>query len=147
MPIRLTASEGRKLIAGRILAPSKVRKPTKVSRKQVANTAGEADTTSACVGWLRAHGWRCIRLQSGKLRGVGGRMFTVGEKGLPDWMVLRCSTNGMLYGFFLEAKRFKGGVVSKNQTKWQREAKLSGFRTCVANSLESMTAWMHTEGL
>ncbi len=81
----------------------------------------QEDSCSTWIGWLKLKGWKCIRLQSGLVRGhTRGTMMRLGELGLPDWICVkgqRC--------FFLELKA-RGKKLRPAQEAWLAEAIANG---------------------
>jgi hypothetical protein len=72
----------------------------------------EKMVTEQVIGWLKAKGWLCVRLQSGLVDLPGARKMRVGTPGLPDW----CCFKDKRY-FFLELKR-AGKQLSADQIQW-----------------------------
>lgn len=104
----------------------------------------ERDVAKALVDFLKAEGWRVIRLQTGVFRGMsGGRPRWIGEKGMPDYICL--STFTMPHDaerfFFLETKSLKG-FKRFTQTLWHEQAERDGFLVCTARSLDELKVWM-----
>ena len=90
----------------------------------------EADVTKTVVGWLRANGWTCIRLQSGLVDLPGGRKMRVGTKGLPDWIVVK-----QTFAVFLELKA-PGKKPSIDQEIWMECARQRQHRVMWADGYE-----------
>ena len=98
----------------------------------------ENDVRRACLDVLRAHCWWPIRQHVGTFRPVGddNRIITIGEKGDPDYVVVRAPS------FFLETKR-PGGVLSDDQRR--RIDQLRQFynlETVVVESVEDLVRWL-----
>lgn len=93
----------------------------------------ENDVERQCLDILRLRGFRPIRLQSGKFQTLDGRWITIGEAGLPDYVIPL---------FFVETKRPGGEPSPEQQQKiWELE-KLWGLRTAVVDSVEALIEWL-----
>jgi hypothetical protein len=105
----------------------------------------EADVTRQILDYLHAHGWRCLRMQSGLFqRPNGGKArVRIGEAGLPDYIVMRGNpaVRTCPQMFFLELKR-PGGKPSAAQMEWRRQAEADGFAVCCADSVEYIAGWI-----
>ena len=106
----------------------------------------EAQVTEQCIDYLRAEGWRCIRLNSGLFQRPNGKhRVRIGEPGMPDWI---CVPGGRVHGhlrpaaFFLELKRSKGGQLSDAQSRWIYDATEDGLLVCVCRGLDELREWM-----
>ena len=96
----------------------------------------ENDVRKACLDVLRLHHWWPIRQHVGLFTTPDGRKVTIGEKGDPDYVVVRAPS------FFLETKR-PGGVLSEQQR--ERIAVLRqfyGLETVVVESVEELIDWL-----
>jgi len=113
------------------------------SQKKIQLT--ENDVEEACLDVLRWHHFYPLRQQSGRFimpdrevidtlegAGVPFRWQTVGEKGIPDYVIPR---------FFVEVKA-PGGVVSLVQRRKIQELALNHLETAVPRSVEEMVAWL-----
>ena len=67
----------------------------------------ENDVEKQCTDLLKVRGYRPIRLNSGKFRTVDNRWITIGEVGMPDYVIP---------AFFVEVKR-PGKHISPEQEK------------------------------
>lgn len=95
----------------------------------------EAQVTKQIIDFLRAEGWRCIRLQSGLFqRPMSGVRIRIGEPGMPDWLVMkqRCP----LYAAFLEIKG-TGKTSRPDQVAWRTAAQKDGFTCEVFDNFET----------
>lgn len=112
---------------------SKLRKPRK-STSGLANAhlrLKEEDVVKACVGLMRAHGWRAIRLQSGVMRGIsGGHPVRLNPNGTPDWLFLKGAASSQWVGhsiaWFCEFKA-EGCRPSRDQLDYMAELRNSGL--------------------
>ncbi len=89
----------------------------------------EKQVTEQVIGWLKANGWLCVRLQSGLVDLPGKRKMRVGTPGLPDWACF----NHDRY-FFLELKS-PGKVPSIPQEYWMAAARRQGITVIWADGL------------
>ena len=96
----------------------------------------ENDVEKQCLDYLALHRYRPVRLQSGLFTTLGKnpRPVTVGEPGLPDYVIPL---------FFMEVKR-PGGKLSPAQVMKIRELELDGHGVPVAvvDSLEALIEWL-----
>jgi hypothetical protein len=93
----------------------------------------ENDVEVALVGFLNAHGWRCIRLLAGTFKSMDGKRYVVGAPtGIPDWLCIR----GREF-FLLEAKA-PGRFVKpgSKQEIWIRQARQEGIPVFVADDYD-----------
>lgn len=97
----------------------------------------EADVTKQCIDFLRAHGWRCIRLETKPVIGPGGHAELIGERGQPDWLALRVESPGtaVVSAIFIEFKA-PGRKPTRKQIEWHEQAQRDGFEVWVIDSLE-----------
>ncbi len=96
----------------------------------------EKQVTEQVIGWLKANGWLCVRLQSGLVDLPGNRKMRVGTPGLPDWACF----NHDRY-FFLELKA-PGKFPSQGQLDWMRLAHMKGLTVIWADGLGKFLAHM-----
>lgn len=89
----------------------------------------EKHVTEQVIGWLKAHSCYCVRLNSGLISTPDGRRMRIGERGLPDWIILRDKRY-----FFLELKR-PGKTLSPDQESWFEFAKRGGYPAIWADGL------------
>lgn len=107
----------------------------------------EADVTKQCIDFLRAHGWRCIRLETMPVTGPGGGMTMIGEPGQPDWIVIRskfCTdwlNRDLARLIFVEFKA-PGKKLMRQQIAWHDQARSDGFEVLVIASLEALQEHM-----
>ncbi len=94
----------------------------------------EKHVTEAVIGWLRAHNWLCVRLQSGLVDLPGARKMRVGTPGLPDWACFK----GSRY-CFIELKR-PGKTLSSDQKIWFALAQKNKINCLWADGLGSFLA-------
>lgn len=102
----------------------------------------ENDVERQCLDILRYRGLNPIRLNSGRFLAPGklcddcrarARWITIGEPGIPDYVIPR---------FFLETKR-PGGALEETQKKkiWELE-KMWSLPTVVVDNVEALIAWL-----
>ncbi len=96
----------------------------------------EKQVTEQVIGWLKANGWLCVRLQSGLVDLPGNRKMRVGTPGLPDWI---CCNHDRY--FFLEVKS-PIKVPSPIQNEWMNSARRQGITAIWANGLGSLMVQM-----
>jgi hypothetical protein len=89
----------------------------------------EKHVTEQVIGWLKAHRFYCVRLNSGLISTPDGRRLRVGERGLPDWIIIR----GLRF-FFMELKR-PGKTLSPDQENWFAWATREGIPAIWADGL------------
>ena len=94
----------------------------------------ERMVTEAAIGWLRAKGWTCVRLQSGLLGTKDGRKMRVGTPGLPDWFAVKRDKY-----CFVELKS-PGKELSAAQRDWFAQAQRNRINCVWADSLSSLIA-------
>lgn len=85
--------------------------------------------TDQVIGWLRVKRFYCVRLNSGLISTPDGRRMRIGEKGLPDWLIIkgwRC--------FFLELKA-PTKTLSPDQENWFAWAAREGIPAMWADGL------------
>lgn len=93
----------------------------------------ENDIEDACLDLLRWRKYYPIRLQSGKFKTVDGRWITVGEPGLPDYVIP---------AFFLETKRPGGKLTPDQEQKiWELEAGYE-LQTAIIHEARDLTVWL-----
>jgi hypothetical protein len=92
----------------------------------------ENDIESACVDLLKWQQYRPLRLQSGRFKTFDGRWVTIGETGLPDYVVP---------AFFVEVKRPRG-KLSPEQTMMIQQFEEMGIPTAVVHSLDELVQWL-----
>ena len=98
----------------------------------------ETHVRDACLDLLRLHRYRPFRQNSGLLTTADGRKITVGERGLPDYIVM----HGQHRSFLLEFKR-PGGVLSNIQL--MKIAELTNgwdLPVAVISSVEALSDWL-----
>ena len=102
----------------------------------------ENDVEKQCLDILRYRGFNPVRLHSGRFLAPGrlcdecrasARWLTIGEPGIPDYVIPR---------FFLETKR-PGADLSDAQKKkiWELE-KMWDLRTVVVDNVDLLIAWL-----
>lgn len=86
-----------------------------------------------CLDLLRLRGFNPIRLNSGKFKTKDNRWITIGEVGIPDYVIP---------AFFMEVKR-PGGELSPEQTQkiWELE-KIWGLQTIVTDNVAGLIEWL-----
>jgi hypothetical protein len=92
----------------------------------------ENDVESACVDLLKWQHYRPLRLQSGRFKTFDDRWVTIGEPGLPDYVVP---------AFFVEVKRPRG-KLSVEQAMKIRQFDDDGIPTAVVQSVEALAEWL-----
>jgi hypothetical protein len=94
----------------------------------------ENDVEFAVLDLLRWHHYRPQRCQSGRFQtsGKDKRWITIGEPGLPDYVIPR---------FFVEVKR-PGGLLSEVQKNKIFELERAGIPVAIVESAEAMSAWL-----
>lgn len=107
--------------------------------QQIANTLSEAQVTIQIISWLRLHGWRCERVQSGLFKTKDGRTIRIGKKGWSDWNCFK----GPRY-FKLEVKKL-GKELSGDQLEYFAECKREKMNVMWADSFNSFVARFEIE--
>jgi len=98
----------------------------------------ESDVTKQVVGFVRAHGFECIRLNAGLFQRPGGTArIRIGTRGMSDWICLKADP---LRCFFLEIKR-PGEPLRPDQQVWHEQMRQRGFTTVVASDLDELIQW------
>lgn len=99
----------------------------------------ENDVERACLDLLRVRGYYPIRLQSGRFKTVDDRWITIGEKGIPDYIL----AHRIYPAFLLETKRPKG-ERSEEQRKKHFELTVA-YRLAVAtvDRVEILGPWLN----
>jgi hypothetical protein len=93
----------------------------------------ENDVERQCLDILRLRGFCPIRLNSGKFQTIDGRWITIGEKGLPDYVIPL---------FFVETKRPDGQLSPEQDRKiWELEH-IWGVKTAVVDSVAALIEWL-----
>jgi hypothetical protein len=124
------------------ISPEQVRK-LKPPRKKTP----EGEVKKQCIAYLESLGWECIRLHAGTARGRNGSFYNVGKKGRPDWVIFRpIRWEATWRGFWLELKK-PGAEPEPHQLLEHARLRKSGYLVCVADSRESLEAWMKRHGL
>lgn len=106
----------------------------------------ENDVEAACVDLLRAHRHYPLRQQSGRFiaadrevvralqnAGVRFRWVTVGEPGIPDYVIPR---------WFVEVKAPGGEVSQVQRQKISTLAEYWGLTTAITDSVDELAAWL-----
>ena len=106
--------------------------------QRIADTLTEAQVTAQVIGWLRTHGWRCERVQSG-LFGERGKKVRVGIPGINDW---NCFKGSRYFKLELKAPNKK---LSALQVEYFNQAKRDKLNIMWCDSLESFLARFETE--
>jgi len=96
----------------------------------------EKQVTDQCIGWLRAKGYVCERVQSGLMMTKDGRRMRVGSPGALDWNIFK----GAKY-FKLEMKA-TGKKPSVDQDIYMALAAERGMPCIWADSLQMLEAKM-----
>jgi hypothetical protein len=86
-----------------------------------------------CLDILRLRGFCPIRLNSGKFQTMDGRWITIGERGLPDYVVPL---------FFVETKAPGKGVTPEQENKIRELKACWGLETAVVDSVASLIEWL-----
>jgi hypothetical protein len=99
----------------------------------------ENDVRKACLDLLRAHRWWPIRQHVGLFHPVGRPkdIVTIGEKGDPDYVVVRAPSS-----FFLETKRPGGKLSDEQIARIQTLRQFYGLETVVVESVDELIAWL-----
>lgn len=86
-----------------------------------------------CLDLLGLRGFKVIRLNSGKFKTKDNRWITIGEPGIPDYVIP---------AWFMEVKR-PGGILSDDQSKkiWELE-KIWGLQTIVTDNVVELIEWL-----
>jgi hypothetical protein len=92
----------------------------------------ENDIESACVDLLKWQQYRPLRLQSGRFKTFDNRWISIGEPGLPDYVVP---------AFFVEVKRPHGKLSPEQAFKIQQFEE-DGIPTAVVHSVEALAEWL-----
>jgi hypothetical protein len=99
----------------------------------------ENDVERACLDLLRVRGYWAARQHVGAFRTPGGDWVRIGEKGVPDYLVL----HGRYRGFLMEVKRQSGGVLSPEQAfKIQQLTLGYRLRVAVVTSSKELADWL-----
>jgi hypothetical protein len=99
----------------------------------------ENDVERACLDLLRLRGYWISRQHVGRFRTIDGRWIVIGEKGLPDYIVIHAKYPG----FLLEVKRQSGGVLSAEQiVKIQQLTLGYRLRVAVVTSSQELQDWL-----
>lgn len=112
----------------------------------------EADVTRQCIDFLRAERWMCIRQHVGVFIPLAEQeksdpnVIAIGEKGDPDWLILKNVATPLCRLFYLELKR-PGGRVRAWQRLKHEALRVDGYRVCVAHGLDELRGWMAEYGL
>ena len=97
----------------------------------------EAQIVQQSIDYLRAHGWLCLRLQSGMFRSMDDRRAVrIGEKGMPDWLVINTRVRPHAI-CFIEFKTLRG-KLSKEQKLWQANIHKMGLKVIVVRGLRDL---------
>ena len=98
----------------------------------------ENDVEKQCLDLLRIRQWWPIRLQSGKFKTVDNRWITVGQKGIPDYVVVHAAYPG----FFLEVKR-PGALPTAEQRDRIRELQFYELTVLWCSSKDELNDWLN----
>lgn len=95
----------------------------------------ENDVEKQCLDYLRLHRRYPVRLHSGLLRTPDGRWIRVGERGLPDYAVMKRD-------FFLEVKA-PGKLPTGAQIEKAIELEKGyGIAVATVDSVEDLARWL-----
>lgn len=98
----------------------------------------ENDVERQVTDLLKWRGYFPLRQQSGLFKTQDDRTVTMGEPGMPDYIV----AHKRHPWFFLEIKR-PGGKLSASQQKWiNLHRVLYGLKVTVVDGLEAIKAWL-----
>jgi len=101
----------------------------------------ESQVTRQICDFLRAHGWRVCRQQSGLFATTDGRRIRIGERGAADWWAVRAfGDDGRAEFFFLEVKG-TGRAPSDRQRSWINDANRDGLEAEWFDSFERFEGW------
>ena len=115
-------------------------------KKQIS-LYSEHQIQTQIINYLKATGWSCMRLNSGKYSVGEGRYkrFIQGqEKGTPDILAFKPiavegeKIKGLSKLLFIEVKKPKTGILSKLQEYRINELKQFGINTIVSTSIEDL---------
>jgi hypothetical protein len=99
----------------------------------------ENDVERACLDLLRVRGYYPARQHVGTFKTSDGRWIRLGERGLPDYMVIHARHPG----FMLEVKREAGGGLSADQRfKIQQLTLGYRLRVAVVASSRELAEWL-----
>jgi hypothetical protein len=113
----------------------------------------EAHIQATCTAWLALDGWRCIRTDLPRLRGLG-----VQERGMPDNLYIRYWTvaargkwHTMADVLWIEWKK-KGRKAAEHQRAWHATEREHGAMVLIAGenfpaSIEGFCIWYAQSGL
>jgi len=113
---------------------------TKALLKRVKSIPlSEKAVTEQVIGFLKAKGFTCFRMQSGTVRGLtGGSFIKLNPKGTPDWIAIYgCYRTGYTKTIFLEIKKSTGGRVSKDQEAWHADAARKNLAVFVVSDFDA----------
>lgn len=102
----------------------------------------ENQIEKAILDFLRWSGWRAFRMQSGLFSSpydVRSRI-TIGEKGIPDWLLMRPMESGECLTFWLETKA-PGKKLRPAQEAWIEQARHEGYLVAVADDVDKFREW------
>ncbi len=132
-------------------------RPLKVDKRGKLRLT-EADVTAQCIDFLLAEGWEPKRQHVGRFIPLGSKdkdkptVITIGEKGDPDWLVLK-RPGGWLHkspefclAFYLELKR-PGGRLRPDQKLKHTALRQDGWLVCVASGRDQLWEWMAKQSL
>lgn len=88
--------------------------------------------------WLLARGWYPVRLNSGLLKTLDGRYVTIGEVGIPDYVVLHARHPA----FFLETKAPGKALSPEQERKRWVLTRAYGLEVVVADGWEALQPWL-----
>ena len=94
----------------------------------------ENDIKKACVDLLRWRGLYPLRLQSGVFQTRDGRYVTIGELGLPDYVVP---------AFLMEVKKPGGHLSEAQLVKIAELEQHWQLKTAVVDSVDALIAWLN----
>lgn len=129
--------------------PASLQEATEAEKRKQREKIVQAGT----IKFLREHGWRVYRMNSGLFPGARG-MVRIGEPGMPDVLALRYvvepvrggllrPATGVGYVLWVECKRAKGGKTAENQALWHATESENGALIYVCNDLEDLRDWYY----
>jgi hypothetical protein len=98
----------------------------------------ERDIQRTVCDFLRAHGWRLVRLNVTKMP-IKGQWVSFGERGMPDYLALYYLPDGRAVVLWLEFKRPKG-KAAEHQQLWHEAERRLGAVVVQVDSFDNFLA-------
>lgn len=115
----------------------------------------ERDIQKAAVAFLRAHGWRVYRMNSGMFQG-STRPVRVGEPGMADLLAHRyviddtrarthgaAPGTGVSYVIWIECKRASRGKLHEDQVRWRLAETENGALIYTCSNIDDLRDWYY----